>query len=199
MPVLDIRKVFHRISLLREIDSSPLRPRPFFSLRAGFMTHQLDVARGRNIVLRWHAMAEQRLEYLTELFESGRWRRFHGEAAFRENIQEARTAVETWGDLLTREALKNNSAIDVSWLGIPRTKLPLVETVREKAQSVPLQPSQMPLESLHDVLVAAEAPTPLSEEVFSSTLGEPVPEHISRLTLDISTIRDRYPLLHNAL
>jgi uncharacterized repeat protein (TIGR03809 family) len=68
------------------------------------MTHRLDVARGRDIAARWTALAEQRLEYLTELFETGRWRRFHSELAFLENIREAKTAVETWRDLATREA-----------------------------------------------------------------------------------------------
>ena len=63
------------------------------------MTHQIDVARGRDTVARWCALAEQRLEYLTELFETGRWRRFHSEVAFLENIQEAKTAVEIWRDL----------------------------------------------------------------------------------------------------
>jgi uncharacterized repeat protein (TIGR03809 family) len=60
------------------------------------MTHRVDVAHGRDVVARWCALAEQRLEYLTELFETGRWRRFHSEVAFLENIQEAKTAVETW-------------------------------------------------------------------------------------------------------
>jgi uncharacterized repeat protein (TIGR03809 family) len=51
------------------------------------MTHRADVARGRDIVARWCVLAEQRLEYLTELFETGRWRRFHSEVVFLENIQ----------------------------------------------------------------------------------------------------------------
>jgi len=122
------------------------------------MTHKIDVARGRNIVARWFAMAEQRLEYLTELFESGRWRRFHSEAAFLENIKEARTAVETWQNLLTYEGSKNDSAIDISWPGAPRTKLSVVEMVRAKSQSIPLQPSQTPLAPRsRDILAAAEA------------------------------------------
>ena len=75
------------------------------------------MARGRDIVARWCALAEQRLEYLTELFETGRWRRFHSELAFLENIQEAKTAVETWRGLATREASRQNSAVDISWHG----------------------------------------------------------------------------------
>jgi len=51
------------------------------------MTHRVDVTRGRDIVARWCNLAERRLEYLTELFESGRWRRFHSERALLENIR----------------------------------------------------------------------------------------------------------------
>src|SRR5271170_2618987 len=80
------------------------------------MTYRSDVTRGRNVVARWCALAERRLEYLTELFETGRWRRFHSETAFLENIREAKAAVETWRDLLTREASLDNSTIDMSWL-----------------------------------------------------------------------------------
>ena len=58
------------------------------------MAHPADVARGRNIVARWCNLAERRLEYLTELFETGRWRRYHSEQAFLENIREAKAAVE---------------------------------------------------------------------------------------------------------
>ena len=59
------------------------------------MTHRRDVALGREIVARWCRLAEQRLQYLAELFETGRWRRFHSESAFLENIQEAKAAVES--------------------------------------------------------------------------------------------------------
>ena len=80
------------------------------------MTYRSDVTRGRNIVARWCDLAERRLEYLTELFETGRWRRFHSEVAFLENIQEAKAAVETWRMLLNQEGAADNSAVDTSWL-----------------------------------------------------------------------------------
>src|ERR1700761_8423999 len=77
------------------------------------MADRLDAAtRGREIVSRWCKLAEQRLEHLTELFESGRWRRYHSEHAFLENIKEAKKAVETWRDLLAREDI----AVDISRL-----------------------------------------------------------------------------------
>src|SRR5215218_8534198 len=85
------------------------------------MTHHadahVDLARGRDIVSRWCNLAEQRLDHLTELFETGRWRRYHSERAFLENIQEAKAAVELWRSLETREASLDNAAIDLSWLG----------------------------------------------------------------------------------
>src|SRR5438270_13396098 len=87
------------------------------------MTHRVDGAR-RDIVARWCSLAEQRLEHLTELFETGRWRRYHSERAFLENIQEAKAAVEIWRNLEMREASLDNSAIDLAWLGRERSSLP---------------------------------------------------------------------------
>src|SRR3954471_7913030 len=71
------------------------------------MTHRQeavrDVARGRDVAARWCALAEQRLEHLSEMFETGRWRRYHSEIAFLENIQEARRAVQTWRAIVAGE------------------------------------------------------------------------------------------------
>ena len=65
------------------------------------MTHRNGAARSADVLGRWRELAEQRLEHLTELFESGRWRRYYGELAFLENIREAKVAVETWRGLST--------------------------------------------------------------------------------------------------
>jgi uncharacterized repeat protein (TIGR03809 family) len=91
-----------------------------FLLADFVMAQRADVARGQEILNRWCALAEQRLEHLTELFETGRWRRYHTEQSFLENIQEAKDAVETWRRLATREAALDNTAIDISWLNSPR-------------------------------------------------------------------------------
>src|SRR5829696_9040734 len=98
------------------------------------MAQPADVARGRNIVARWCNLAEQRLEYLTELFETGRWRRYHRELAFLENIQEAKAAVETWRNLSTREASLDNSAVDMSWLGRGKALPPRAERSRDPSE-----------------------------------------------------------------
>jgi len=169
-----------------------------------------DVARGRNIVARWCNLAEQRLEHLTELFESGRWRRYHTEREFLENIQEAKAAVETWRDLLSREASLENTAIDLTWLGRRRTT-PLPRDVGYRQPVVHLKPQPAPIAAglppiaaapprdiPADVLVALESQLVVADEAPSvpdapALDGMPLP----RLSLD--TMKERYPLLRNAL
>src|SRR3954452_25533474 len=88
------------------------------------MAQRVDAARGQEILDRWCALAEQRLEHLTELFETGRWRRYHRELSFLENIQEAKNALETWRSLATREASLDYSAIEIAWLNSPKPMPP---------------------------------------------------------------------------
>jgi uncharacterized repeat protein (TIGR03809 family) len=172
------------------------------------MTHGLDVARGRDVVARWCALAEQRLEYLTELFETGRWRRYHSEMAFLENIREARIAVETWRDLATREASRDNSAVDMSWLGHTWTWPPRGESLRDRAHRYQPQPTQVAAESRSAVSIEAPAALVRSDEAPSapepdtSAVGfalEPIPDNAPALTLDLAVMQQRYPLLRNAL
>src|SRR5215470_13102876 len=84
-----------------------------FPLTGFLMTDRTDVARARDIVARWCGLAEQRLDYLTELFETGRWRRYYSEVAFLENIREAKDAVQTWRGILNAEAMPDNRPIDL--------------------------------------------------------------------------------------
>ncbi|MCA6110199.1 TIGR03809 family protein [Bradyrhizobium cenepequi] len=152
------------------------------------MTNRTDAARGREIVARWCALAEARLEHLTELFESGRWRRYHSDVSFLENIQEAKQAVETWRDLLRREASLDNSPIDISWLGRGRVT-PLPPPVRLQSRPVeppvPVVPQAAPIEIVA-LEQAEEEEAPVMEET-------PLP------LLDLAAMQARYPLLRNAL
>ena len=163
------------------------------------MTHRADVARGRDIVARWCALAEQRLEYLTELFETGRWRRFHSELDFLDNIQEAKTAVETWRGLLIREASRDNSAVDISWLGRSSAALPR-ELLRDRVHrfaALAEIPSEPPPS---DVSILPETDHVCSDEAPSAPdSAAPAMDNASALTMDISAIAQRYPLLRNAL
>ena len=162
------------------------------------MTHR-DVALGREIVARWCNLAERRLEYLTELFETGRWRRFHSERDFLENIQEAKTAVETWRSLSTREASADNSAVDMSWLGHTQTALPQAERLPDQIDRLASPPVEIPLEPLApDVLMSAEPEHVVSDEAPSApAMDTPTLDDGRELTLD--AIAQRYPLLRNKL
>ena len=161
------------------------------------MAHQLDVARSRDVVARWCVLAEQRLEHLTEMFESGRWRRYHTERAFLENLQEAKAAVQTWRDLSIREASLNNSAIDMSWLGHTTAALPRREGLRDELHQPQSQPAEIPAEPLpSDVLIVLADNHVSSDEAPSA----PAMDSALELTLGIAAaIAERYPLLRNTL
>jgi uncharacterized repeat protein (TIGR03809 family) len=182
------------------------------------MTYRFDVADSRDIVARWCALAEQRLEYLTELFETGRWRRYYSELAFLENIQEAKTAVEIWRALSTREASSDNAAVDMSRLGRTGAALPRVEMSGGQVHRFAPQPVQIQAEPpSREALVAAEpdriysddapsAPEPEAPAIDSALdpVLDPAPEPVldpvlDRLTRDITAITERYPLLRNVM
>jgi hypothetical protein len=161
------------------------------------MTHRADVARGRDVVARWCTLAEQRLEHLTELFETGRWRRYHTEVAFLENIQEAKLAVETWRNLLTREASSDNSTLDMSWLSRigtpPRPARPHGQPDR---RPLPVEIAVEP--AAPDVSMSAEPELVVADEAPSApAMDAPILDDGRELTLD--AIAQRYPLLRNAL
>jgi hypothetical protein len=159
------------------------------------MTTQPDVAKGREIVARWCNLAEQRLDYLSELFETGRWRRYHSEQSFLENIREAKAAVETWRDILTREATLDNRPIDLSWLGRPKTRMPLNDFQRE----LPLLPQiedDIPIDVRSEDQILVE-----DDGVGSREIAPPQAVEDDALTavFDLAAIAARYPILRNTL
>jgi uncharacterized repeat protein (TIGR03809 family) len=163
------------------------------------MTQRTDLARGRDIVARWCTLAEQRLEYLTELFETGRWRRFHSEIAFLENVREAKAAVETWRDLLAREASLDNSPIDISWLGRSGVMLaPRREVVRDPVRSFESRPAEI-APPLHVAPIPAAPEPVLVDETIVATEADDALAQTVALTLDIVAMQERYPLLRNTL
>jgi uncharacterized repeat protein (TIGR03809 family) len=169
------------------------------------MTHQIGVARGRDIVARWCTLAERRLEYLTELFETGRWRRFHSESDFLENLQEAKAAVQAWRDLLSREASRNNTVIDVSWLGRARTAQPprgggwrgLVRLRQPALEEIPVElPPRNPIASPIVNPIVPVSETAGAEDALSARV---IGSSAAKLAPDKPTVAERYPLLRNAL
>jgi len=163
------------------------------------MTHQLDVARGRDTVARWCALAEQRLEYLTELFETGRWRRFHSELSFLENIQEAKTAVAIWRDLSLHEASRHDFAAHIAWLGRTGATLPRGGTFDPEHRIQPQAAvADEPPTSI--VSIVPETDSHCSKEVRSNEVPSlPATKDASEPRSDMAAIAERYPLLRIAL
>jgi uncharacterized repeat protein (TIGR03809 family) len=162
------------------------------------MTYRSDVARGRDTVARWLALAEQRLQYLAELFETGRWRRFHSETAFLENVQEAKAAVEIWRELLRRETSPDIAPVDISWPA--RTRATPIHGEQLRDQISTLKPSLLDEPARAEVAIAPRADIALPDEApFARSARVAVPDSILELRMDIASIEQRYPLLRNAL
>lgn len=69
------------------------------------------------------------------MFETGRWRRYHSEIAFLENIQEAKRAVQTWRAIATGGDVAAAAASVTSAFGWSPATMPRVFP-REQAQTV---------------------------------------------------------------
>ncbi|WP_177195889.1 TIGR03809 family protein [Bradyrhizobium sp. OK095] len=102
------------------------------------MTHRQSTGH-RELAARWCALAEQRLEHLSEMFETGRWRRYHSEIAFLENIQEAKRAVQTWRAIATGGDVAAAAASVTTAFGWSPATMPRVFP-RDQAQAQTVQP-----------------------------------------------------------
>jgi len=192
------------------------------------MAQRMDAARGQEraqeILDRWCALAEQRLDHLTELFETGRWRRYHSELSFLENIQEAKNAVETWRRLATREASPDNIAIDISWLNSPKPVPPRRNPLAGYHVPPPPRRAGIIARQVPDAPLVPQMSPEISEKVLQlaipeQTMAEPaIPKPVAsaqlvsqdtatatpvdnswQQALDLSAMQERYPLLRNAL
>jgi uncharacterized repeat protein (TIGR03809 family) len=178
----------------------------FFLFAGWFMTHRTDEAPRSEVIARWCTLAEQRLNYLTDMFESGRWRRYYSEVAFLENIREAKFAVETWRGLstpqpprpVTPELAQGVAAVE---LALSQSAVPVsVRPSEPDAVSIAPEPFELAAEDE----TVAEAPEFDSVETQPSSpvidmLALEQALDVSDVVLDMSAIEVRYPLLRNAL
>jgi hypothetical protein len=148
------------------------------------MTHRNEAARRADVLGRWRLLAEQRLEHLTELFESGRWRRYHSEQALIENIKEAKFAVETWRSLSTPGSVSQKPVAAAQSILI-RALAPVPDIAPE--------PIAMTIAAQSEFVAMDQ--TPGAPVVEPLALERPPPE----LALDLAAIERRYPLLRNKL
>lgn len=70
------------------------------------------------------------------MFETGRWRRYHSEIAFLENIQEAKRAVQTWRALATGADVAEAAASVTPAFGWSPATMPRVFPREPQAQTV---------------------------------------------------------------
>src|SRR4051812_42628363 len=134
------------------------------------MTHRQSAGH-RELAARWCTLAEQRLEHLSEMFETGRWRRYHSEIAFLENIQEAKRAVQTWRAIATGGDVAAAAASVTSAFGWSPATMPRVFP-REQAQAAPaqtVQPKAMQPKAVH---IAAETAVPVRLDPKPDVLAE---------------------------
>jgi hypothetical protein len=150
------------------------------------MTYRFDVAHDPAVAARWCALAEQRLDYLTELFQNGRWRRYYSHTAFLENIREAKAMVAHWRALSTPGYVPEEPAPIL----IPElTPVPAPEVVEAA-------PDEIHLDVASDA-AAADEPAPADEVVAAPAPEVPqeMPSTPDRVTPD--HMNDRYSLLRN--
>jgi hypothetical protein len=120
------------------------------------------------------------------LFESGRWRRYHSELTFLENIREAKDAVETWRALAAPKPV----APRVPPTPRPRPAPPL--QLRKIGQAAVTAPIEWPAAAEAPVVRMETRTAPVIDLAeFERALDTPV--------LDLSEIERRYPSLRNAL
>ncbi len=70
------------------------------------------------------------------MFETGRWRRYHSEIAFLENIQEAKRAVQTWRALATGGDVAEAAASVTPAFGWSPATMPRMAPREQQAQTV---------------------------------------------------------------
>lgn len=124
---------------------------------------------GRALAQRWCSLAESRLEYLTELFESGRWRRFYGEVEFLENIQEAKDTVDRWRTMVADETAAMRSALSGRVIYQAPRAIP-----QRAAAPRALTPRAAP-----SLAVTALAPEPLLEVVAAPAMAPSEPDVVA--------------------
>lgn len=145
------------------------------------MTHRQEsdcasdrvVAAGRDVAARWCALAEQRLQHLSEMFETGRWRRYHSEIAFLENIQEAKLAVQTWRALATGGDVAEAAASVTPAFGWSPATMPRVFPREQQPQT--MQPKSVHIAPETAVPVRLDPTPDVLAEITEAPLAAPAP------------------------
>ena len=104
------------------------------------------------------------------MFETGRWRRYHSEIAFLENIQEAKRAVQTWRAIATGGDVAAAAASVTSAFGWSPATMP---------RMFPREPQTVQPKAVH---IAPETAVPVKLEPKPNVLAEITEAPIAPLT-----------------
>jgi uncharacterized repeat protein (TIGR03809 family) len=72
--------------------------------RRARMTIPFDASRYQQTLERWRVLAERRLEHMTHLYDTGRWRRYFNEEQFLAIVRDARACVDVWRKIAPEQA-----------------------------------------------------------------------------------------------
>ena len=107
------------------------------------------------------------------MFETGRWRRYHSEIAFLENIQEAKRAVQTWRALATGGDVAEAAASVMPAFGWSPATMPRVYPPEQQAQTV--QPKAVHIAPETAVPVRLDPKPDVLAEVTEAPIAPPAP------------------------
>lgn len=161
---------------------------------------------GRALAQRWCALAESRLNYLTELFESGRWRRFHSEVEFLDNIEEAKEAVARWRSMVEGEAAAVRRTLSSEGVIYRAPRAPEPQPVAVAATFAVAAPVVAPLQPVREPVAEAATPVLIPIETLLRQVPRPRPEATVtpddldwQKALDPLVMSARYPMLRTAI
>jgi uncharacterized repeat protein (TIGR03809 family) len=98
------------------------------------MTTPFDAARYQRALERWRTLAERRLEHMSLLYETGRWRRYFTEERFLNIIRETTASVERWRQIAPeREAQVLTLPADPAFVRTPPLPSPFAAVQRSVA------------------------------------------------------------------
>ncbi len=179
-----------------------------------------DISRGRQILTRFLALAEERLAHLTELYETGRWQRYFTQAELLQNVRDANKAVDAWTLLVSTEALPNNRPVDLGWLNHGRPLplrqhlLPDIEHRQLSArftapapapdfEAVAFKPLPAVAEAIRidrfPAMAQIAAMPPATVAAAPKPAADPPKPAPWQNSLDFALMRERYPILHKAV
>lgn len=109
------------------------------------------------------------------MFETGRWRRYHSEIAFLENIQEAKRAVQTWRAIASGGDVAAAAASVSPAFGWSPAIMPRVFPREQPAQTKTLQPKAVHIAPETAVPVRLEPKLDVLAEVTEAPLAPAAP------------------------